>query len=282
MAKRWTPQSNSKQLPRVVGYIVGNEINSHWFWSNQGHVTLEEFAKDYHRAVRLVHETVRSVSKWPRIYVSLDHHWNIRYAAGTETQTFSGRRFLDHFAKITNSHGNFDWHVAFHPYPENLFDPSFWDDETATNHFDSPRVTFKNLQVLCDYLRRDELLTPANNPRRVILSEQGFHASKDEAGELLQAAAYCYAYKLIEQQSGIDAFILHRHVDHAAEGGLQLGLWTRKQESVATPDRPRKIYECFQSADGPDWERVFNFALPIIHRSDWNGLSRPISIPADQ
>ena len=39
---------------------------------------------------------------------------------------------------------------------------------------DTPRITFKNLEVLTEYLRRPELLYKGQ-PRRVILSEQGFH-----------------------------------------------------------------------------------------------------------
>ena len=75
------------------------------------------------------------------------------------------------------------------------------------------------------------------NPRRVILSEQGFHTPDGPEGEQLQAAAYCLAWNQVNRDCGIDAFILHRHVDHKHEGGLRLGLWTRKPDSVATPDR---------------------------------------------
>jgi hypothetical protein len=106
-------------------------------------------------------------------------------------------------------------------------------------------------------------------PRRVILSEQGFDTPKTPDGERVQAAAFCYAWKLIEQQDGIDAFILHRHVDHAKEGGLLLGLWTHKAGSIADPDRKKMIYECFRLADTPQWREAFQFALPIVGLKRW-------------
>jgi hypothetical protein len=83
-------------------------------------------------------------------------------------------------------------------------------------------------------MRRPELLLKGE-PRRILLSEQGFHSDGTQAGEDLQAAAYAYAWQKIDSDPGIDAFILHRHVDHSHEGGLNLGLWRRKPDSVADP-----------------------------------------------
>src|ERR1043166_3147445 len=215
-AERWSRRD--RQHGRVVGYIMGNELNSHWWWANMGRVRMEEFADDYLRTVRFAHTAVRRESSWARVYISLEHHWNIRYAAGDERQSFAGRAFVDYFARRAKEGGDFDWHIAFHPYPENLFEPRFWNDKTATtNVLTTPRITFKNIELLPKYLRRPELLFHGK-PRRIILSEQGFHTPKGEDGERLQAAAFCYAYKKIERLDGIDAFILHRQVDNAHEG----------------------------------------------------------------
>jgi hypothetical protein len=255
---------------RVAGYIMGNEVNSHWWWANMGRVTMEEFAEDYLRTVKLANESVRKQSSYARVYISLEHHWNIRYPAGDARQSFPGRAFVDYFAKRAKEMGDFDWHVAFHPYPENLFEPRFWKDKSATtNVLTTPRITFKNIELLPEYLRREELLYNGK-PRRIILSEQGFHTPKGTNGEIIQATAYCYAYKKIEKLDGIDAFILHRHVDNAQEGGLLLGL--RSLTPNATEARPKKkIYECFRAADTPEWERAFEFALPILGLKNWDG-----------
>jgi hypothetical protein len=267
LAERWSRPDRAHG--RVAGYILGNEVNSHWWWSNMGRVTMTEFADDYLRTARLAHGAIRRQSSWARLYLSLEHHWSMRFPAGDERQSFPAREFLDYFARRAKEQGDFDWHVAFHPYPESLRNPRFWNDKTATPGADAKRVTFKNLGVLTAYLRRPELLHN-DQPRRIILSEQGFDLPKTPDGEAVQAAAFCYAWKLIEQQDGIDAFILHRHVDHAREQGLRFGLWSNKPGSIAEPDRKRRIYECFRAADTPEWEGAFRFALPIVGLKSWD------------
>jgi Family of unknown function (DUF5722) len=195
-AERWSRPD--QQFGRVSGYIMGNEVNSHWWWANMGRATMTEFADDYLRTVHLAYEAIRRESSWARIYISLEHHWNIRYPAGDERQSFPARAFLDYFAKQARAGGDFDWNIAFHPYPENLFEPRFWKDKSATtNVLTTPRITFKNIELLPEYLNRPELLFHGQ-PRRVILSEQGFHTPDGPDGEKIQAAAYCYAYKKIE------------------------------------------------------------------------------------
>lgn len=271
IASRWS--GADREHGRVAGYIMGNEVNSHWWWSNMGRVTMEEFADDYLRTVRIAHTAIRRHSAWARVYLSLEHHWNKRFGAGDEKQSFPGRPFLDYFAAQAKKQGDFDWHVAFHPYPENLFQPRFWLDKSATFKDDTPRITFKNLEMLPAYLQRPELRYKGQ-VRRIILSEQGFHTPDGPDGETIQAAAFCYAYRRVEAIPGIDAFILHRHVDHAKEGGLRLGLWRNKAGSVAEPDTKKRIYECFRAADTPQWRQAFEFALPVVGLKSWEEAAK--------
>lgn len=265
LAERWSRPD--REYGRVAGYIIGNEVNSHWWWSNMGRVPLEEFADAYLAAVRLIHGAVRRQSSWARVYVSLDHHWGIRYPAGDELQAFAGKSFIDYFAKQARAGGDFGWHVAYHPYPEDLFEPRFWNDKTALPTEDTPRITFKNLDVLTRYLEREELLYKGM-PRRIVLSEQGFHTPDGPDGEAIQAAAYCAAYKIVERLDGVDAFILHRHVDHPHEGGLLLGL-RGLEPGDSEAHRKKQIYECFRAADTPEWKAAFEFALPIVGKERW-------------
>ncbi|MSU62877.1 MAG: hypothetical protein EXS31_10850 [Pedosphaera sp.] len=254
---------------RAVNFIVGNEVNSHWYWANMGPVSMEEFALDYLTALRLCHTAVRKFSASCRVYVSLEHHWGIRYDRDSN-RSFEGRRFIDYFARAARVGGDFDWHVAYHPYPENLFDCRFWNDKTALKNPDTPRITFKNIEVLVDYFRRPELLF-RGQPRRIILSEQGFHSPLTPEGEALQAAAYCLAWNKVSRLDGIDSFILHRHVDHGNEGGLNLGLWARNPagSNPAEPVRRKPLYEVFRAADTSEWEKAFRFALPIVELQSW-------------
>jgi len=256
---------------RVWGYICGNEVNSHWFWANMGHANPDAVITEYERAVRIIHQAVRRSSLHARVYISLDHFWKDRFAAGSAMQCMGGREFLERFAAKVDQHGPIDWHVAFHPYPEPLTDPRFWLDEKYSAQNDQAHsITFRNLDVLTEFLQRPEMQWNGQ-PRRVILSEQGFHCDeKRETGELEQAAAYALACKKVDRLPGIDAFILHRHTDHAQEGGLNLGLWTNKPGHICTPDRKRKMYELFKAAGTPAEDEVFAPMLPVIGATSWN------------
>lgn len=265
LAKRYTADARGRTPNgRIWNWIVGNEVNSHWWWYHMGRCDMQDVVASYERAVRLVHDAVRRHSAHGRVYVSLEHHWTQRYAAGDEQQAFGARPFLEAFATRTReTGGDYGWHVAFHPYPENLFECRFWNDATAPDDDDAHRVTFKNLPVLMRFLARDALRFDGS-PRRVILSEQGFHCADREHGERDQAAAFALAWSIVGRLDGIDAFVLHRHVDHAREGGLRLGLWTHRPDTVCTPERRRRIAEVFAACDTDAWPECAAFALPVI------------------
>jgi hypothetical protein len=253
----------------AVNFIVGNEVNSHWQWCNLGEADMKTFADDYLKTVRVCNTAIHKFNSDSRVYICLEHHWNMR--GDTPLRSFNGRDFIDYFNERARAQGNFDWNLAFHPYPEDLNEPRTWNDKTATLTDNTPRITFKNLQMLPQYFHRPELLYHGHQ-RHIILSEQGFNTPKNPNGQLWQATAYCYAYYKVAHLPGIDSFILNRHVDNREEFGLNLGLWTRKKGSIADPATKKMIYEVFRLADTPQWRQAFAFALPVIGISDWKDL----------
>jgi hypothetical protein len=255
--------SGKAEHGRIWNWIVGNEVNSHWWWYHLGKADLPVVVDAYESAVRIVHGAVQQHSRHGRVFVSLEHHWSQRYAAGDAQQAAPGRELLTTFAAKVRERGDFDWHVAFHPYPEDLFECRFWRDRSAPDADDAPRVTFRNLPVLARSLAQKDLQWLGAS-RRVILSEQGFHCRDGEDGERDQAAAFALAWSIVQRSPGIDALILHRHVDHAHEGGLRLGLWTRQADSVCTPGRPRRMADVFAACDTPQWPACAEFTLPVI------------------
>jgi len=253
----------------VSGYIIGNEVQSHLEWYNIGKITLSDFVEDYGIALRIADLAARKFHSKIRIYVSLDHHWSTALRPDPLT-AFNGKEFVEQLTIWSKNSGDFPWHIAFHPYPENLFEPRFWNDRMAVLSFDTPKITFKNIEVLPAFLNQDILLY-RGQPRRIILSEQGFHTPAGIDGEKVQAAAYAYAFHKLSHLPGIDAFILHRHVDHKGEGNLRLGLWTwtENDPNASKPDKKKYIYDVFRLADTAQRESVFEFAKPIIGIKDW-------------
>lgn len=267
IAERWSGAHPAHG--RIWGWIVGNEVNSHWLWNNMGFATIENAASEYERAVRLAHTAIRRHSQNARVYLSFDHHWSVRIHGISSQEAAPAREFIDSFARLARERGDFDWHIAWHPYPEDLGNPRAWADKNVTHADDTTKVTFKNLEVLAKHLERPELLF-AGKTRRIILSEQGFQTLLKPDGEQLQAAAYAYAWEKIATLPMIDAFIYHRHVDHAHEGGLRLGLWRNAPHSVADPYSKKLLYDLFQKAGTPAWREAADKLLPVTGLKTWS------------
>ena len=266
IASRWS--GARPECGRVWGWIVGNEVNSHYLWSNIGKKNLNDAVAAYADAFRIMHSAVRTASANARLYISFDHHWAKGMHNVSAEEAVGGRDYLDAFAKQT---ADLDWHVAWHPYPENLGNPRAWADQTVTSDDTSPKITFKNLEVLCRHLRQPALLYQGK-PRRVILSEQGFHLLLTPEGETLQAAAYAYAWEKCRKLPLIDAFIYHRHVDHAREGGLRLGLWRNAPHSIADPHSKKQIWDLFRKAGSAEWNAAAANYLPVTGLKSWDEI----------
>ncbi|WP_054955979.1 DUF5722 domain-containing protein [Paenibacillus dakarensis] len=256
------------QYGRAVNYIVGNEVGQNKVWNNMGPKHVDAYVREYAQTLRLVDSIVKSTYANARTYVSLDHFWNEKLSDDS-TWKYDNKVIVDRLISMSHAEGNFSWNIAPHPYPEDLFNPRFWNDSTATDSFDTQRITFKNLEVLVDYMKQDDYLFNGEM-RRIMLSEQGFHSlTNSEEHQKLQAAAYAYAYYKVKFLDGIDAFILHRHVDHGEEGGLNLGLWTHAPNTVVTPDQHKYIYDVFKYIDTDRSLEVTEFAKEIIGIKDW-------------
>jgi hypothetical protein len=271
LTQRYT--RTDQRYGRALGYIVGNEVDTAYVWQNMGPQSLAAFLEYYARALRVAWQAARAAYADPRVYVSLDHEWTVPYDPSRPAESYPGKDVVDGLAALSRQSGDFPWMVAYHPYPQNLFDPAFWHDTQATTHADTtPLITFKNIQVLPAYLQRPGL-TYEGQQRRIILSEQGCNTPSDSPdAQKLQAACYAYAYYKVRFLDGIDAFILHRHVDHQAEGGLRLGLWTwdDARAGYALPGAHKYSYDVFKYIDTARSLDVTRFALPIIGISDWS------------
>ena len=256
---------------RVWGWIIGNEVNSQWLWYNMGSAPMVDVCREYEKAVRAAQEEVTRQVKHARCYLSFDHHWNTSMPNISDQEAYRARDFLDTLARVARERGDFEWHVAHHPYPDNLGNPRTWEDNAAWPTDDSPHITFKNLEVACEHMRKPELLWQGR-PRRIILSEQGIHCLKSPDGETLQAAGFAYAWEKVTRQEGIDAMIWHRHVDHAHEGGLRVGLWENKPGTISEPARKRPIYDLFKKAGTPEWDAAASTYLPMVGLKNWDEL----------
>jgi hypothetical protein len=269
IARRWSAADATHG--RVWGWVVSNEVNSHHEWHQMGPVTVEQLATQYEDQVRLAWTSLRRHSAHARVYLSMEHHWNSQGHADP-LQACRGRTLLETFARRAKGRGDFDWHLAFHPYPSNLRDPRTWLDKVTFDD-DSKKVTFKNLEVVARKLASPEFRFDGK-PRRLSLTEQGFDLPNRPEGLAEQAAAYAYAWEKVARLDGaVDAFLYHRHVDHAMEGGLRFGLWSNKPGTTFEPDQKRPIWQLVKAADTPAWKAAAEPYLKTCGLKSWDELN---------
>ncbi|MFH5802751.1 DUF5722 domain-containing protein [Alienimonas sp. DA493] len=248
---------------RIVNWILHNEIDQGAHWTNMGEQPPLRYLETYYRAMRLAHALTRRNDPHARTFVSLTHHWD--QPPDPTWRTYAPKRLLEDLAALSRREGDFEWGVAYHPYPESLLRPTPWSDRLPTDRDDTPMITPRNLAVLERFLHRPELrFRPPGAVegvvRGVLLSEQGFHTPETDdpaeraQHERVQAAAFLYTWDRLRELTVVEAFHNHRWIDHPGEGPLRLGL--RRQPTPEEPDGPKKLaWEVYRDLGTPEEAR---------------------------
>ena len=207
---------------RFVNWIIHNEIDQAGTWTNMGDQPMARYLETYHRSARLVYQTMRVRDPHARVFVSLTHHWT-KPSLGKGAYTV--RDLLELFAEMGRVEGDYEWGVAYHPYPQNLRNPDAWLDRDVSMTFDTPYITPKNFEVLPFYLQQERFLY-RGKPRGILFSEQGFNSpTLSEEDQRRQVAGIVYQFRQMARFPVIEAYHLHRYQDMPdKEGGLRLGI----------------------------------------------------------
>ncbi len=213
----------TRPASRVSNWIIHNEIDQAGVWTTMGDQPLARYLETYMRSARLVHHTMRLRDPHARVFVSLTHHWSQRSAGAG---TYRVRDLVDLFAGMSRAEGDFEWGIAYHPYPRDLRNPDTWNDTEVTADFDTPYITPKNLEVLPAYLAQNHFLFQGKKPRTILFSEQGFNTpTLSEEDQRRQVAGLIYTFRKLKTLSTVEAYHLHRYQDMPdREGGLRLGI----------------------------------------------------------
>lgn len=263
---------------RITGYIVSNEVNSQCIWGNAGEKTVEAYTKEYTKALRLTWEASRKYWEDAQVFLSLDHCWGESFYPTRPLSAYRGKDIVDLVLRYGKEMGDFGWGIAYHPYPEDLNYPDFYNDRIPKFYFDTKQITFKNIEVLHSYLAQEAFLYEGQM-RPIILSEQGFNSRQDELTELQGAAGYTLAYQKMKRLPGILWMTHHAYMDNPKEFGLHLGIRERNEDG--TPGRKRPIYEAMRDmgtereAERVAWAREFigealyrQLECPVVHECD--------------
>lgn len=234
LAKRYA----SGKHGRVVGWIVGNEIDSASEWNNAGVEDLDAYMDLYANMFETASRITRDVYSGARLYVPLDHFWNMKYS-----NDFTAKDCLDAFA-VRMTRDGCPWNVAFHAYNGDLMQPSITDPQyfDTTDQPDTPIITMKNLGVLTSYI-----CSRYGADKRVILSEHGYSSTwKGRELETDQARSVALSYYLAEADPMVDSYIYYSQVDQneLTKVGAGFGLWkVSKSEKATTKKQSWTIFK---------------------------------------
>lgn len=265
IAERWSRPDG--KYGRVHHWIIHNEVDAGWVWTNAGEKPAIVYMDLYQRSMRLMDLIARQYDPHARSFITLTHHW----AEAGNKNWYGSKRLLELLLEFTRAEGDFPWALAYHPYPQNLFNPRTWEDNQATFDFNTAKITPKNLEVLDAYMKQPALLYQ-EKVRPVHLSENGFN-SKDYSPKQLedQAAGMALAWKKIAGLSSIESWQYHNWIDNRGEGGLRIGL-RKFPDEPGDPAGPKPIWHLYQALGTPEEDRRAEPYLKTIGIRSWDEI----------
>ncbi len=262
---------------RVIGAVIGNEIDQQGIWGNAGDMTCEDYIAEYSEAMRLAWQIGRTHYSSFRVYISLTNNWSVA-TPGSSLRFYTAKKCVTELAVRSRTEGDFDWGVAYHPYPENLFYPDFWNDRAANFTFNTPHITFKNMEVLEAFLAQ-ELFLYKGEPRRIIFSEQGFNTVTGPLEGHFQRngeAGVVLAYMKARNMKTVDMFTHHSSIDNPGEFGLNLGLIKYDPDAPGHIGKPKPAYYAFMAMDTDAEEEYVKKAKARIDPDLFEYLLHPV------
>lgn len=255
-----------KMYGRIHHWIMHNEVDAGWVWTNMGEKPPMVFMDDYIKSMRTVYNIARSYNAHSKVFISLTHYWNWT----ADRHYYHPKELLDILLRYSKAEGDFEWAIAQHPYPESLFEPKSWLDGKVDFTFDTPLITYKNIEVLDAWVKQPRALYRGKYQRTIHLSEQGFN-SLDYSEKSLQeqAAGMAYAWKKIKDLESIEANQYHNWFDHRGEGGLRIGL-RRFPDDAENPGGKKPIWTVFRDMGTAREEATFAPFLKLIGIKDWS------------
>ena len=263
MAERWSRPDG--KYGRVHHWIMHNEVDAGWTWTNAGEKPDIVYMDLYQRSMRLMDLIARQYDPNSRAFISLTHHWADR----GEPRWYGSRRLLELLRDFCRAEGNFPWALAYHPYPQDLFNPRTWEDGQASFSFGSEKITPKNLEVL-DAFMKQPAFRYRGEVRPVHLSENGFNSKDYSEKELAdQAAGMALAWKKIGALSSIQSWQYHNWIDNRHEGGLKIGL-RRFPDDADDPLGKKPIWHLYRDLGTEREDEAARPYLKTIGLRDWS------------
>lgn len=238
MADRY---SRTQDQGFIQTFVVSNEIDFTPYFCTG--MDFDNYMEEYTRCLRIANTAVKKYCSDMDVAVPFTHYWNdtgTNVGYGTATN-FSPRKMLDWMNKHLTEEGDFNWAVCPHLYSTISTSSSYALADSKcdmiTGDADTSKLlTFSNLEILDDYLRKPENMYQGKTVRSVYLNEGGISSSSGTDKNMNeQAASLIQAYCKASQFSEIKQYNYYRLLDNKefeSGSGLNVGLlnadWSMK------------------------------------------------------
>lgn len=264
LASRYSRED--KKYGRIHHWIMHNEVDAGWVWTNMGDKSELIFMDAYIKSMRMCYNIARSYNPHSEVFISLTHYW----AWTSHPNFYPSKNLMEILLDYTHAEGDFEWAMAHHPYPESLFEPKTWLDQKVDFTYNSPLITFKNIEVLNSWIQQEEVLYKGKYKRTLWLSENGTNSPTYSEQDLIeQAAGFAYTWKKLQTLDAIDGFQWHNWFDHRGEGGLRIGL-RRFPDDEDDPGGRKPVWYVYEAAGQENEDEVFEPYKEVIGIRDWD------------
>lgn len=258
---------SNEKFGRIHHWIIHNEIQNGFYWTNAGRKRIETFMNLYQKSMRTVQLLTRLYDPNAKTLISLDHDWN----RTGDPRGFKGKEILDLLVKFSEKEGDFEWGIAFHPYPQDINNPRTWEDKDADLSYETPYLTPKNLEVLDSWVSREHVRYMGKS-REIQFTEQGINSPDYDTKTLEeQAAAMAYSWEKIKHMKNVTAYQYHLWADAHEEAGLKLGL-RKYRDDKNDPLGKKPIWFLYQSYETPTWSQTRDKYKTIIGINNWDDV----------
>lgn len=255
-----------KKYGRINHWIMHNEVDAGWVWTNMGEKTALIFMDTYIKSMRMCYAIARKYNPHSEVFITLTHYW----AWTSNPKFYPSKDLLEILIEYSQKEGDFEWAVAHHPYPQSLREPKTWLDGQVDFTFNSPLITFANLEVINAWIKRPEVLYQGKTKRTLWLSENGTNSPTYSEQDLKeQAAGFAFTWKKMKVLDGIDGFQWHNWFDNRNEGGLRIGL-RRFPDDETDPGGTKPVWDVYKAADTESENKVFDQYKEMIGIEDWS------------
>ena len=179
--------AESGYIKRIV---FGDSVSRAYDSYNMGEKLLSSFTEEYAKGLRTVYNAVKSYAPYINIYTFVDEVWDNNYPFDLYTR-YDSKAFLESLGDCISSDGNINWGIAQNLYPY-LYDDYFsYRDKGLEYTEDSDRVSFKNIEVVTDWLKNNEKYYGGAS-RNYIIIEKTYFSKLDEKEVTADYVYNCY------------------------------------------------------------------------------------------